>query len=469
MLSDPNWSYELVPGQSVVIGTYTYTAPAGSTTGDVTLSSRANAEDTSTQNLTPAVTLKNNDTTVEVALTSNTDTKSTYTAAEASTKFAMNSADTATTHVDLLAGKLSTANNQIVTGGTNTITSAADSTTIGLDSESNAKIISGKATLTGAATVEVGSDPVHKVTVPENKTYTIDTTEGSVSGLGENDSVTIDGVTYTSGTDTGSFPLDTQNSKLPNAGDKAEVPGNTAATITLGEDTTPQVVVPTTNTGKTTITNGSPSSVSVEKATDTLQINDTAYKTTSDNTNVTIAEGTNTLTLGGVELDTNESITFNKVPVTNKGDGDKVVTVTTTDGKTGTVVIPASTKASIGTAGTQIEATATASATVSITENSKLSANTPIIINDVEYTGAGDTLTIDPETGKVTGATRPDTTPSDTTPLDVTPSKPASSANASATPRTGDESGMVYAFAALLISGAALCVSTVARRKNGMK
>ena len=106
---------------------------------------------------------------------------------------------------------------------------------------------------------------------------------------------------------------------------------------------------------------------------------------------------------------------------------------------------------------------------MSITENSKLSANTPVIINGVEYTGTDDTLTIDPETGTVTGGTRPDTTPSDTTPSDVTPSKPASSANASATPRTGDESGMVYAFAALLISGAALCVSTVARRKNGMK
>ena len=467
MLSDPNWSYELVPGQSVVIGTYTYTSPAGSTAGDVTLSSRASEGESSTQNLTPAVTLKNNDTTVDVALTSNTDTKSTYTAAEANTKFAMNSADEATTHVDLLAGKLSTANNQTVTGGTNTITSVEANTTIGLDSESNAKLISGKATLTGEATVEVGSEQVHTVSVPENKTYTIDTTEGSVSGLGENDSVTIDNVTYTSGTESGSFPLDTQNSKLPNTGDKAEVPGNTAATITLGEDSTPQVAVPSGNTGKTTITNGSPSSVSVEKAEDILNINDTAYKTTSNNTNVTIAEGANTLTLGGVELDTNESITFNNVPVTNTGDG--TLTVTTTDGKTGTVVIPASTKASIGSAGTQIEATSSTSATVSITENSKLSANTPIIINDVEYTGAEETLTIDPTTGKVTGGTRPDTTPSDTTPSDATPSKPASSANAAATPRTGDESGIVYAFAALLISGAALCVSTVARRKNGMK
>lgn len=106
-LKDPNFEYDLIPGVSVTVGKYTYTAPKDGALGDVTLKARTETtgEGQVTKALNPEITIKKDKGTVEVALKDNKDTKTTYTAANANTKFAMSANDTDTTKVDLLDNK----------------------------------------------------------------------------------------------------------------------------------------------------------------------------------------------------------------------------------------------------------------------------------------------------------------------------------------------------------------------------
>ena len=108
-------------------------------------------------------------------------------------------------------------------------------------------ITSGKCAITGEITIKAkitGTERTATVTIPANKTYTLDIENGTVSGLvrdeslseeTDGDSVTIDGVKYVCNTTTGSsFPLDTQNGNIANIRDEAVVSANTSATITVG-------------------------------------------------------------------------------------------------------------------------------------------------------------------------------------------------------------------------------------------
>ncbi len=93
------FSYDLVADYSVTIGRYVYTAESGSNLGDVVIKGRGASEDGT--NLNPAVVLAAN-AKVDVALASNKDVVTTYTAANTNTYFVMSADDTDTTKVDLL-------------------------------------------------------------------------------------------------------------------------------------------------------------------------------------------------------------------------------------------------------------------------------------------------------------------------------------------------------------------------------
>ncbi len=101
-----NFRYALVPEQPVAIGNYVYTAPAGSK-GDVTIKGRGTDK-------SPAVVIKHKNGTVDVVLAG---TKTTYTAENANTVFAMAADDDNMTKVDLL-------DNKDLTVGTQTADSA---------------------------------------------------------------------------------------------------------------------------------------------------------------------------------------------------------------------------------------------------------------------------------------------------------------------------------------------------------
>ena len=99
-LRDPNFTYELIPGVPTTVGKYTYTAPKTGSVGDVKLVGRGTDADGKVLN--PAIDIKKNGGTVEVALKDKPETKTEYTAANAGTKFAMSANDTDTTKIDLL-------------------------------------------------------------------------------------------------------------------------------------------------------------------------------------------------------------------------------------------------------------------------------------------------------------------------------------------------------------------------------
>lgn len=95
--SDPDFTYTLIPGQPVTVGKYVYEAPTGNT--NTTLS--GHAEDA--ENTNPIVTIGDSGKTIDVSLSATPATKTTYTAAAATTKFQMAKADADTTKIDLLS------------------------------------------------------------------------------------------------------------------------------------------------------------------------------------------------------------------------------------------------------------------------------------------------------------------------------------------------------------------------------
>ena len=192
---DERFSYTLADGNSITIGTYTYTANGGT----VTIRGRGVGR-------TPAIVLNSANGTVEVALSVDRNTKTTYTAVNANTMFAMNAYDTNTKSIDLLGNGNTSANSKIeipsgVTVGSmsDAITSAAQPTVISLDSDSNARLEKGAASTTGTMyavindiTRKFGTAAGNTVSYSVNATYNV---------LSLNSNVTV--TDYTNGDENG--------------------------------------------------------------------------------------------------------------------------------------------------------------------------------------------------------------------------------------------------------------------------
>ena len=147
---DDSFAYELLPGQSATIGSYTYTAPAEGSKGDVTIKGRGTDKN-------PAVVLKNTDGTVDVSLANDQITKTTYTAAAENTMFAMADGDADANIIKLLSNGNTSANSKVkvlsgvtVQSSISPLTAAADDTLIGLDGSLNAVLENGRAKTAGS-------------------------------------------------------------------------------------------------------------------------------------------------------------------------------------------------------------------------------------------------------------------------------------------------------------------------------
>ena len=204
VLESNNFAYALLPGQSATLGKYTYTAPVAGSNGDVTISSRG-------ANNNPAVILKNVNSTVDVSLSNDKNTKTTYTAAAANTKFAMADGDTNTKNIKLLTNGTN-ANSKIkVTAGVTVnsnispMTSAANNTVIGLDSSNNAKLESGAASTAGSMFAVInGETQLFGVSDEGNtKPYTVNASDNTLNvpkGLTVTNYTSQTGAQFTNGT-----------------------------------------------------------------------------------------------------------------------------------------------------------------------------------------------------------------------------------------------------------------------------
>ncbi len=308
-------------------------------------------------------------------------------------------------------------------------------------------LIEGAGVVTGATvrtkfTVEKddGSEEVKTVdvTVPSGTTATIDLDNlpANVKKLDAGGSVTItdkDGgkITYTAVDNESTFPLD--GNKLTRTGEKAKVPAGTAKDVKLGNDdategseyTAPVVSVPSTNSGKTTITKtGNGGTVTIENQGDTFVIGGKTYIAESANTVFTIDKDGNVgISKGFVTLSDGDSIIGGGKTITNPSDpaGD-TITVTAGDGDSedenkATVVVPSGRKVVID--GTEYEeALGTGAMTIVVTKDGgnkltegavKLDSGETVDVGNsstsVKNTGGeGTTITVkaDPETGKST-------------------------------------------------------------------
>lgn len=231
------------------------------------------------------------------------------------------------------------------------VKSVDNAATIDMDEEGNITLSKGKAEITGESAIKVvikdsdGDPKTVEVNVPENSTYTIDADTAVASGIGADESIEIDSVQFVSATDDGSFSLDIDNANLPNTGDKAIVPGGTGASVSIGEDKTPVVVVPSTNTGSTTVINEEPTKVAIEKSGDTFNVGDKTYTTASDDTEFTVDQDSNvTITKGSAVLHEGESIIAggSGKTVLNPDDSgvDIIVTANSPDEELDTVIVP---------------------------------------------------------------------------------------------------------------------------------
>ena len=194
-----------------------------------------------------------------------------------------------------------------------------DDTKVSIDSTTGAiGVIAGKVEVDGETTVAVritdGSiSSMVDVTIPTGCTYIIDADEGTVSGLGTDERVTVGDVTYISGTDSGEFPLDHRDGALTNPGDTAIVSGDTGANIRLGEDPSIVVIVPGTNIGSVTITKGTTSTVTIADIGDQVTIGNRTYVADSSYATFTIDSNGNVSvtddTITTIEKQTGEDAT----------------------------------------------------------------------------------------------------------------------------------------------------------------
>ncbi len=226
-----------------------------------------------------------------------------------------------------------------------------DAATIDMNEEGSITLTKGKLEVTGETAVEVvikdsaGETKTVEVSVPADKTYVIDADAGVASSIKTDESIVIDSVEFVSATDDGSFPLDIDNANLPNVGDKAIVPAATCASISMGDNATPVVAVLQTNTGSTTVINGEPTEIVVEKSGDKFTVGDQTYTTASDDTEFSIDEDGNvTITKGSAVLHEGESIIAGgsgKTVINPDGSGvEIIVTANSPDEELDTVIVP---------------------------------------------------------------------------------------------------------------------------------
>ncbi len=182
-------------GKSITIGKYVYTAIGQ----DVVLKGRADAYGTI---INPEVILSGDNSQVKVALASDPNVNTTFTAADTGTSFAMSSDDTMAKQIDLLGGKVDGIAGATVCGGGNSITAVDASTVVGLTDEGNAVLVSGSGSSTGKMTATIGS--VQKSFDGNGNRYTVDIstkkltlnsgTEGNPASVEMDGSASLQGV-----------------------------------------------------------------------------------------------------------------------------------------------------------------------------------------------------------------------------------------------------------------------------------
>ncbi len=308
-LADPNFTYALLSGQSATIGEYTYTAPAASNSGDVTIKSQGEGNN-------PAVVLKSANTAVDVSLANDGETKTTYTAVNAYTTFAMSADDANTKNIDLLSNDNTAANSKVkVRSGvtvkpknSSALTSTAVDTVIGLDSSLCGVLESGAAKTSGV--MDVDWDGYTWSFASEGNKYTVDTVNATIT-LNENGAVTLEEKISFTGKTGDIFTMAKSNENLT-----AIVPANAAVTgngstikgvakTESGKDTKIEINM---ETGELTLIEGA-GIVTIANVGEEFTKGGQTYVTAAANTTFYVDnEGNVKLISGAVELDDDESI-----------------------------------------------------------------------------------------------------------------------------------------------------------------
>ncbi len=311
------FSFDLKQGQSVIMGNYIYTA----TTGNIKINGRGVDKN-------PSLTLSSVSDKVEVALASTPETKTSYTACDASTQIAMSSSDTNAKNIDLLSGSIKV-NNGTTVSGTNSITATKDDTKITLN-EQSVKLDSGAGLTTGVLTATIFSADY---TFKSEAKYNVDT-NGTLQ-LNANGIVTMGDISFI-GKANDTFILSKENSNqyvtLSN-GASATYKGKTIFGVEKSEDgKETKVLIGTDNLtlveGKALVTDKT--SVLV-KTNDTETVSVTAPKNSTvildaDKGVVSNVKKGESVTIGTITYTSGEdngSFSLSKIELTNKG--DKVV------------------------------------------------------------------------------------------------------------------------------------------------
>ena len=366
---DPSFSYSLKAGESITVGKYTYTAPSGegAGNGDVVLKARVSGGNA----LNPAVVLSKADGTVDVALKDTPATKTTYTAVNAGTTFAMSATDEDTKNIDLLengtagsTSELKVESGVTVSGGERSIKAEDNNTQIELLS-GKATLVAGKGSSTGSMAAAVGSGTEDFAT-SNSTAYTVDISAGTLTldaaGTGSKASVKMGSATFTGkasdsfalgkaddGKATAIIPADASVSGKDGAtikgiakeGDSGEetkveigsdgsltlvegkgvVTGPAAAKVRVTVGETTKIVELGVPAGKTYTIN-TVETAPVLSVGDVLTIDGTEYEAASDNTAIDISVEPFKLTSGAVKLDKGEGIAVgsSNTPVVCTGD-----------------------------------------------------------------------------------------------------------------------------------------------------
>ena len=330
------FSFALEPGQTATVGGYTYTAPAGGSKGDVTISGRG-------AGTAPAVVLDGS-AGVTVALVADPGASSGYAATSDGASFAMSSDDTVTKDIDLISGTLEVSNGTSVSSGAGGVVADGDAT-IGIGSDGLLTLSEGRAAVGGGTEIIVGGVVV---SVPEGTGCIADADASVVEGVDGGESVTIGGITHVSGRDGRSIPIGEGVIPIAYEGDGVSVPGSVTDDVEVSAaigDGSADIVIPGGNAGSAEVSKTSAGVVvTLEKEGDSFSLGGETYTAGSDGAQFTIdGDGNVKVTGGSSKLESGDSVTgASGRTISNTGGSGSDPVKVTMDGSSGkdTITIP---------------------------------------------------------------------------------------------------------------------------------
>ena len=235
--------------------------------------------------------------------------------------------------------------------------SGSDAAKVRISDDGSLTLIEGVAKVTGRATVPVEfGGGTTSISVPDGQTYTIDASQGKVSGIAADGTLTIQDVEFTkSSSGTWEMGFTSEGYGILEDGCTATIGAGKTGTVAIGTASDQKVTVPAGEAslaGKVTMAGASDGAiVTLEKAGDTFKVGDETYTAGSDGSKFKVSnDGSVSMIEGKMTLNKGDSIaSCSGKDISNESDSSGTkITVEKRVGNPDKITVPSGGKVKIG-------------------------------------------------------------------------------------------------------------------------